>query len=290
MKNHLLLLTLFMFATLSFGQATKPKMVKNFWDFNNSVLRSQGYYYADAFNGQTTLEHGLWRYWDRQGRLEEERNYLKGELHGEVVMFYPNGKPKERGFFKMGKQDSVFTRWYDNGNVKETGYYTMDTPTGDWKYYYSNGYHMMEETILDSVSYVQNFWRTDSTQTLKDGNGRTFLYYSSTGHLQEFYTYKDGLKDGDFEEFSAAGNLFVRGQYANNEKEGKWYYWYYTGQIDSMLTYANGRLTGDYIKNYDNGKTNITGTFENGEKVGHWTWFTNVGTNDMEGDFISDKQ
>ncbi|MBK8928018.1 MAG: hypothetical protein IPM74_19485, partial [Crocinitomicaceae bacterium] len=59
------------------------------------------------------------------------------------------------------------------------------------------------------LSYLcDEFWKTDSTQTLKDGNGRTFIYYES-GFLNEFYTYKDGIKDGDFEEYTPNKNLLL---------------------------------------------------------------------------------
>ena len=196
MKYTTLFLLTILMTFSSYGQKKKPKMVKNFWDFNKSQIRSQGYVYADDFYGETTLEHGEWRYWDRQGRMEEVRNYFKGQLNGEVISFYAGGQAKEQGFFKMGKQDSLFTKWYENGKISETGYFKDDRAIGEWKYFYTNGYHMMEEKVEDSISYVLNFWKTDSTQTLKNGDGRTFIYYSSTGHLQEFYTYKDGIKNG----------------------------------------------------------------------------------------------
>lgn len=267
MKKLCFLIVLIGLTFASFGQKTKPKLVRHYWDYNSTQIQKEGHYYADDFNGQTTMEHGLWRYWDRQGNLEEERNYVKGVLHGEVILYYSNGKPKQKGYFKEGLQDSLFVKWHQNGVIEQQGYYKNDRAIGDWKYFYANGYHMMEEKVEDSVAYVLNFWKQDSTQTLTDGNGRTFIYYQSTGHLQEFYTYKDGLKNGDFEEFTAYGNFFAKGQYVNNEKHGDWIYWYYTGKIDRQVSYSNGVLNGKYTKNYDNGKVNITGEYANGKKL-----------------------
>ena len=271
MKNLTLLISSLLFLSVGYGQKLKPRMVKNFWDYNNSVMRSQGYQYADDFSGETTLEHGTWKYWDRQGRIEEERTYIKGVLNGRVTRYYSNGKKKDEGFFKEGKQDSIYTSWHENGNVKEKGNFKGDRAIGEWKYYYTNGYHMMEEKMVDSLSYVQNFWRMDSTHSLKNGDGRIFMYYSSTGHLQEFYTYKDGLKEGDFEEFTAAGNIFAQGQYAANKKVGDWTYWYYTGQVDRKLSYKGGALDGPYVKNYDNGKVNIETSYKEGLEDGEKT-------------------
>jgi len=90
----------------------------------------------------------------------------------------------------------------------------------------------------------------DSTQTVIDGNGRSFIYFESTGHLSEFYTYKDGIKNGDFEEYTAVGKPFVIGQYLDGEQNGPWTYWYYVGTIDRQVNYLNGKLHGDYQKNY----------------------------------------
>ena len=54
--------------------------------------------------------------------------------------------------------------------------FKLDQAVGEWKHYYPNGSIMLEEEGVDSITYVQNFWKTDSTQTLKNGDGRTFIY------------------------------------------------------------------------------------------------------------------
>jgi antitoxin component YwqK of YwqJK toxin-antitoxin module len=291
MKFKLLLLFVILSGFSADAQKTpKPKMQIDFWDFEKKHMKSRGFYYADLFYGETTLKHGKWEYWDREGRLLDVQNYLKGELHGKVTSYYPNGKKKEEGFFDNGKQDSVYTSWWENGNVKALGYYNKDRAAGTWMYYYKNGYHMMEEENVDSITYVRNFWRTDSSQTVKDGNGRTLIYYEATGYLQEFYTYKDGLKDGDFEEYTPTGKIFVIGQYKEGDKIGDWTYYYYLGGVDRKISYLSDKPHGPYKKYYDNGKLNVEGTFDQGNKTGKWTWYTNVGTKDMEGNFVDGKQ
>ena len=84
--------------TVSIGQGHKPVLVKAYWDFNSTILQSEGYYFADDFYGETTLKHGRWLFWDRAGNLEEEQNYFIGKLHGTVITYYPTGKKKEQGF------------------------------------------------------------------------------------------------------------------------------------------------------------------------------------------------
>ena len=267
--KHLFCLIFILITASGFAQKEKrPKMVRNFWDYNNSVIQSEGGYYVDDFQGVTTMKHGKWKYYDRTGTLEEERMYIKGELHGPVTLYYENGRKKAKGFFNHNKMDSLYLEWYDNGKLSVEGTYNDDQPIGKWTYYYRNGYHKMEEEIVDSTNYVMSFWKLDSTQTVKEGNGRTFIYYESTGYLQEFFTYKDGLKHGDFEEYTVRGRPYVIGQYEEDKKVGEWTFYYYLGGLDRKINYVNDKLEGNYIKYYDKGKVNVKGQFNDGRKTG----------------------
>ena len=57
MKLYHILAVLLLGTSVAHAQKMKPRMVKNYWYFNYNLLRSQGYHYADDFNGETTLEH-----------------------------------------------------------------------------------------------------------------------------------------------------------------------------------------------------------------------------------------
>lgn len=289
MRHHIT--TYLLFIGLSFvsfnswSQKVKHKLIVNYYDFDHTQPESRGYYYNDDFYGETTLKHGRWTYWNKQGEKVEERNYFKGELNGVVKAYYNNGNLKELGYFKMGQQDSVFYEWYEDETLKTEGYFRLSRPAEKWSYFYENGYHKREEHFEDSTLYVDNYWLPDSTQTLTDGNGKLYDWFESTGQIKEMYTYQDGLKNGPFFEYNIHGVKMVSGQYVNGEKTGEWTFVYYTGDLDRKMNYDNGKLDGDYIKYYDNGKINVKGHFENGIKDGHWSWYTNIGTVDMEGDF-----
>ena len=129
MTRLLLTCALVFTVCLTMAQTKKPKMVVDFWDFEKTQMRSKGFYYADDFYGESTLEHGKWEFWDRQGRRTEILNYQKGKLHGKSTTFYANGKKKEEGFFKDGKQDSIYFAWHENGQLW-------------WEYNYKDGKNM----------------------------------------------------------------------------------------------------------------------------------------------------
>lgn len=264
---------------------------KSFYhDFARTNLESIGSYYID-FLGESTEKHGKWLYYDKAGELIEERNYYRGKLNGKVKGFYPNGKPRQEGYFKLDVQDSVYREWYENGKLNKEGFYFKDLPSRKWTYYYLTGKEKLIEEIIDTVTYVRSFWLPDSlhTQTVTAGNGEMVVFFT-TGSDKEWYQYKNGLKHGAFEEYSPYGYKTISGSFYEGLKDSLWSYWYYTGDIEKTSTYSKGKLNGAYVYYYDNGKVNVAGQYEDGLKSGTWKWFTNKGTNDMEGNFQAGKQ
>lgn len=176
-------------------QVEKRNLTKRqfyFYDINKTQIESDGFYYVDDL-GETTFRHGKWRFYDREGELQEERNYYKNQLHGEVVIYFPNGKKNSIGYFKLDVQDSIYKEWDETGVLIQEGLYNDGMPLGSWKYYYRNGKEKMVEEVVDGTSFVWQFWLPDSlhTQTVKDGTGEIATYYTN-GNLKEWYTYKNG--------------------------------------------------------------------------------------------------
>lgn len=263
---------------------------KNYYDFQQTQLESVGSYYKDPL-GETRDKHGKWLYYDRFGGLSEERNYYRGKLNGRVISFHPNGKNKQEGYFKMGEQDSVFREWNELGKLTVQGNYKSGIPAGIWEYYYLTGQKKQVEEIIDTTTYLREFWMSDSlhTQKIKNGNGEYLTFYD-TGMEKEWYNYKNGLKDGPFEEVSIYGYLLISGKFKNGLKDSTWNFFYYTGKKEKISNYVDGKLDGEYKYFYDNEQVNVEGAYKNGEKSGLWTWYTKKGTKDMEGSFDKGQQ
>ncbi len=266
------------------------KQHTNYWDYNKLKVLSTGKYYVDQL-GETTEEHGKWLYYDREGAIEEERNYYRGMLYGQVILYYPNGKKRQEGFFKWDAQDSIYTEWYETGHIKTRGEYAIGKPVGRWEYYYRDGRLKSVEEVIDSVDYVWEFYLPDSlhTQTITEGNGEMTTFYT-TGKVQEWYNFKNGLKDGEFEELSIYGYPTLTGSFREGKKDGEWRYFYYTGDLEKVSHYEDDVLQGRYEYYYDNGQLNVEGDYKDGLKSGEWTWYTNKGSRDMQGNFKEGEQ
>jgi antitoxin component YwqK of YwqJK toxin-antitoxin module len=292
--NKFLIIPFLLFSLLSFSQEVKKenltKKVTLYYDFDKTQPQATGFYYKDEL-GETTEKHGKWKYFDRFGSVEEEREYYRDMLYGKVMTYYSNRKPKVEGYFKFNKQDSISREWYENGKLKVEGEYKREKAAGKWTYYYFDGKLKSEQSIYDNAVIVNSFFAEDSahTQTIIDGSGEMFTYYS-TGSLKEYYQYKNGLKNGTFEEYSIYGYIVLSGSFIDGYKDGQWKYYFYTGDIEKIAEYKKGKLNGPYTSYYDSGELNIAGEYKDDKKTGKWAWNTNQGKTDMEGEFIDDLQ
>ena len=90
------------------------------------------------------------------------------------------------------------------------GTYKMDEAIGQWKYYYRDGRLKSVEETKGEDNYIWEFYLPDSlhTQIISEGDGELVTYYT-TGGVKEWYNYKNGLKDGAFEELVIENTDFV---------------------------------------------------------------------------------
>jgi antitoxin component YwqK of YwqJK toxin-antitoxin module len=265
---------------------TRPD--KMYYDFKKTKLLSTGAYYKDEL-GETKNEHGEWKYYSKDGKLEEVRNYYKGKLNGLVMLYWPNEKKKQEGYFKLDVQDSVYREWFENGNLQLEGTIKKDKKVGVWKSFYLTGKPRLVEEYIDTTRYVRSFWNSDSTQTVINGNGKMINRYLDN-HVKEIYNFKDGLEDGDFVEYKINGDTAVSGSYNKGLKTGAWKQFFYNGKIEKIANYKDNLLDGLYQVFYDYGKIRTSGYYKEGKKSGLWTWYATNGAIDMKGTFTDDLQ
>ena len=97
--RFLLILLISFLSVTTYGQKIPKenltKKVSFYYDKNKTKLQSQGCYYQDEL-GVTTEKHGKWKYYDKYGVLEEERDYYRDMLNGKVTAYHPNKKLKQQ--------------------------------------------------------------------------------------------------------------------------------------------------------------------------------------------------
>lgn len=125
------------------------------------------------------LVSGYFKSYYENGQLKEEIPYVEGKLTGQRIEYYSNGNRKFSITESQNPKGNLHTHYYENGNLKSTQIYITDYERdGKWIRYYSNGQMKSETEFINKEFFVQNCWREDGTQIMKNGTGLYIHEYS----------------------------------------------------------------------------------------------------------------
>lgn len=182
---------------------------------------------ATACDGPTSCDFSCW---DDAVRLLEptERGgvrmacYAKGESHGPIVSWHPNGRKEGAGFSTMGVPIGGYIAWHPNGKAAATGRWTSGEFDGPLTTWHPNG-------ALQS----QGMWERGA-QT-----GMVRHWYDN-GQLEEVGTWRNRQPDGPVFSWYADGTRKARAVYKDGSPHGTWKEWYSSGKRYIMARYVNG--------------------------------------------------
>ena len=149
---------------------------------------------------------GTWYY--RNG--EKDAQYtcdVQGNIQGEYLKYYENGKLKEQAYFKNGVLTGKYSEFYENGKKKSVCNYKDNLLEGAQYSYYESG-------------------KLESIYPFSSGklNGLTKEYYEN-GKLKITKNWTMGSCSGVCKEYYENGRLKATGQLSNNMKVGVWTYY-----------------------------------------------------------------
>lgn len=142
-----------------------------------------------------TLSGTFKSYYDN-GQLKDEIQYERGEQTGIRTEYYDNGNVKFSIAHSQNPKGNLHSHYYENGNLKSTEIYVSEHDRdGKWIRYYSNGQMKSETEFVNKEFLVQNCWKEDGTQILKDGTGlyineNTYWEGYTQRNEQEYLNYK----------------------------------------------------------------------------------------------------
>jgi antitoxin component YwqK of YwqJK toxin-antitoxin module len=73
---------------------------------------------------------------------------LEGKLHGEAVLYWPNGKLKRKSSFQHGIRHGLDQMWTDAGQLVDEGSYEMGKPKGTHRRWSPEG------NLIEEIGYV----------------------------------------------------------------------------------------------------------------------------------------
>lgn len=222
---------------------------------------------------------GLFQEYDSTGRLLRAKSFYGGELSGNLLEFYadstvasithfekgleegaymaltPEGNPVISGWFRHGKEDSVWTEMDSKGLLSA-------------RYSYKNGQlnGWYQEFYPGQKPKKHAFFRDGQQDSLSES-------WNEKGMKVSSYLFKEGEKNGPAKEWYPNGKPQSEGQFWNDLEQGNWTYWFENGQVQSKGRFEKGRPTGEWVTYYGNGKLASQGMYQLGDEDGIWQFF-----------------
>jgi antitoxin component YwqK of YwqJK toxin-antitoxin module len=143
---------------------------------------------------------GKWyTYYEKNGFLEQQSNYINGKLNGIFKSYYENGTLQEESNFVNGKLNGIAKTYYENGSIKGEENYVDDKLNGITKTYYESGKQKEYRTYVDGklngiykIYYENGNLKQESNTINNEYNGITKVY-NANGSIDREENYVNGV-------------------------------------------------------------------------------------------------
>lgn len=257
------------------------------------------------------VNHGLWKMWDRQGRLVGEGRYRsdlrdgtwnrwfhkdeakmlltmpyreyvapfvsqasfkEGKLHGKWIIFDSKQRKVSEWHFVDGERHGKQTWWFANGRKMRD----VD---------YRNGEMDGEELVWDAAGKQLS---KDTYQSGRKLAMKTAKYKAGQKHTQGMYLFaKHVVKTLDDWWNLRIAEYVKQGK---DEKHGVWTSWYANGQKKMEGRYEYDMPVGKFGWWYPNGQKASQGVYANGVAHGKWIWWHKTGQKSARGEYVRGSQ
>lgn len=109
-----------------------------------------------SFSIKNGDREGLYLFYSSAGIKQVEVNYSNGYLHGDRMLYFPDGKLQSKTTFYYGDFNGPYTEYYSNGNKKLQANYLNDSRHGLATYYDNTGkvthkYYFYDDSAMKLV-------------------------------------------------------------------------------------------------------------------------------------------
>lgn len=232
--------------------------------YPNGTVKTVGLYKNDVPEGVRTE-------YNEQGEVTQSYVFSKGIITSQGIVDV------------LGKKQGEWKHFYEDGSLKSYGSYSNDKPIGNWKYFYPDG-KVESEGAYTNKGNLNGLWKwyyedgsirriENYFDGLQDGE---YIEYNEKGEIIVSGNYEMGLEEG---KWSFVGDNFKEtGEYKGGAKFGEWITYYSDGTIKFKGEYIDNNLNGKVVWYWSNGKPKDIGYYNNGRKHGNYTYYNEDGT------------
>jgi antitoxin component YwqK of YwqJK toxin-antitoxin module len=228
-------LILVLAAEISSAQTTKWK---SFQVYNGDTINcvdqkgmKQGvwkkFYETKKVLGETTFKNnvqvGISKSFFESGKIQAEIKNSTDGKSARVVMYYESGKIHSKGNYKMQKKDSVWNYYSEDSLLTKVESYKAGVRDGKWIVYYENGVKAEEKTFVNDkingwyIQYAKNGNKIFEQEIINDIENGIVRVYGAEGKIKTVGKFKNGLRDGNWQDMDAMGRTLKKYTYVNGK-------------------------------------------------------------------------
>jgi len=186
-----------------------------------------------VFEKDTTVKHGRYTSYHKNGNTKMVVNYVKGKKEGIGQIYSEEGRLRETAEFKSDQLNGLRKLYNDSTRqliIVES--YVNNNFEGEYLSYHPN------ENVKQKGQYANNKM-----------SGLWSFYYPS-GKLKEEVHYKNNTENGPYKAYHENGQLKVEGQYENENRQGLWKVYHPNGVLEEEANYVDDLEEG-FIEVFD---------------------------------------
>jgi len=195
-------------------------------------------------------KQGYWTKVDSAGRKIYDGHFKDNIPSGTFTYYYPEGDIKAVSVFSEDGKSAKTTTYFRGGKKNAEGVFLNEKREGLWRFFSE-----FDEALVSEEFYIEG---------KKNGVAKTF--FPGKGVL-EVITWKNGIREGLWEQYFDDGTIKLRCSYKNDMKEGPITVYYPNGQKFNTGEYLNGYPDGTWLTYDLDGKLLGTDVYDHGVLV-----------------------
>lgn len=223
------------------------------------------------------------------GRPQQQLMVKCGKLHGDYLIFFPDGKEFLARQYDYGEYSGVYKRFNLLGALESKGTYVEGSAEGERIWYFTDG----------SIEIIGTY--------ANDKRDSLWKYYYEKDKLSSEVNYVDGEREGVSKHYSFEGVLILEKKYMRGNliayrlptsKGNEWVEFSGTGTIRATHpngkialeeAYQNGLLHGSIKSYFSNGQLQSLKNYQYGDYDGPQTYYYPDGKVKLKESYISDE-
>lgn len=222
--------------------------IKSEGNYNKNVAVGLWTYYEGGVKSSTVtfvngVKEGIEKEFYSNGSVKSEYFYRNGEIDGYFRSYLPTGGPKAEGFFQNGEREGAWEYYYNHGAVDSREFYVDGKLNGadreyevneelafeDWYEYgvykgmiqYDSVGKVFNNSLLNNFSgkvrmlYPNKRVKYEANYANGSKVDEPLVHYYPDGTISRKESYKNGLREGLYEEYNRFGKLSERSWFKN---------------------------------------------------------------------------